>query len=217
MLTPNRKYLTVINCTIPYLIVSFFMLTAHANEIKTPPDNAEDVDPISLESTIPEVELRTVENEIITLKEVIEGKKTLLVFYRGGWCMYCNMQLGNLATISEELKSQHIQIVAISPDKPSNLKSTIEEAELDYMLLSDSKANAAKAFGIAFRVDAQTRELYTEYGIDLEEASGESHHLLPVPAVFLVDTDETIRFVHVDPDYRERLSNEKLLEAVSGL
>ena len=179
----------------------------------TPPDKAEDVEPIEVEDKAPEVELRTVDDDTLSLEAALEGQKAVLVFYRGGWCMYCNMQLAELRNITDDLAEQGYRILAISPDLPENLEATVEEEELDYTLLSDAKAEAARAFGIAFRVDADTRELYAEYGIDLEAASGESHHLLPVPAVFLVDEDGVIRYRFYDPDYTERLSNEDLLEA----
>lgn len=72
---------------------------------------------------------------------------------------------------------------------------------------------AARAFGLAFRVDAETYENLLGYGIDLEAASGEDHHLLPVPAVFLIGRDGTIDFRYYNPDYKERLSGDALLEA----
>jgi len=54
---------------------------------------------------------------------------------------------------------------------------------------------------------------YREYGIDLEAASGQSHHQLPVPSVFLVEPGGIIRWVYSNPDYRVRPDNATLLEA----
>jgi peroxiredoxin len=71
----------------------------------------------------------------------------------------------------------------------------------------------SRAFGIAFRVDDPTLEKYSGFGIDLEKSSGRSHHLLPVPAVYIVDTRGVIRFAHWDPDYKKRLDPESLLSA----
>lgn len=76
---------------------------------------------------------------------------------------------------------------------------------------------AAKSFRLAYRVDEETRSQLKGYGIDLEEASGESHHLLPVPAVFVLGSDGLIRFEYVNPDYRVRLDPEVLLAAVRHL
>lgn len=52
--------------------------------------------------------------------------------------------------------------------------------------------------------------------IDLEAASGRTHHLLPHPAVFVADTGGTIRFAHVNPDYKVRLEPKSILEAAKA-
>ena len=52
----------------------------------------------------------------------------------------------------------------------------------------------AVALGVAYQVDKATVKKYKEYGIDLEEASGQKHHLLPVPGVFLLDKFGKIQF-----------------------
>ena len=80
-----------------------------------------------------------------------------------------------------------------------------------------ARTNAARAFGIAFQLDAETVDLYRRAGIDLEEASGETHHGLPVPSVFVVDADGVIRFTHSNPDYKVRLAPEKLLAALDAV
>ena len=62
----------------------------------------------------------------------------------------------------------------------------IKEHHLTHLFLSDSKMDAAIAFGVAFRVDAETLEMFSEHSIGLNAASGERHHLLPDPAVFIL-------------------------------
>ena len=71
----------------------------------------------------------------------------------------------------------------------------------------------ARAFGIAFQVSDADYERYKGFGIDLEEASGETHHLLPVPSVFLVGRDRVIRFRYYNPDHTVRLDTDSLLAA----
>jgi peroxiredoxin len=112
-----------------------------------------------------------------------------------------------------ELLELGYQIIAISPDKGENLKTTKEKHEMNYQLLSDSKMKAAIAFGIAFKVDSETFKKYKSYEIDLESASGEKHHLLPVPAVFLINTEGIILFQYVNPNYKVRLRKEIILAA----
>jgi len=72
---------------------------------------------------------------------------------------------------------------------------------------------AARAYGIAFTVDAVGLAQFASFGIDLEAASGETHHQLPVPSVF-VYRDGIMQFQHVNPDYKIRLDGDVLLAAV---
>ena len=123
------------------------------------------------------------------------------------------MQLGQLQKIETELLELGYRILAISPDLPENLKASVEKNSLGYVLLSDSKMEAAKAFGLAFRVDEKGYQRLSGFGIDLESASGEKHHLLPVPAVYLVGEDGIIQFQYVNPNYKVRLTPEVLLAA----
>jgi peroxiredoxin len=190
-----------------------------AGESSTVPTSAQEIRPLPIGAAIPEVMLKTAEGTDFNLKTAVLRKPTVLIFYRGGWCPYCNLQLGQLQTVEPELLKLGYQILAISPDRPAKLVESVEKDKLSYTLLSDSSMTAAKAFGIAFRVDEATLKKYKGHGIDLEAASGEKHHLLPVPAVFIVGTDGRIKFVHADPDYKVRLEPEALLSAakeVSG-
>jgi peroxiredoxin len=52
---------------------------------------------------------------------------------------------------------------------------------------------------------------YGKFGIDVEAASGDTHHELPVPAVFVLGTDGKIRFEYVNLDYKSRLDPDVLL------
>jgi hypothetical protein len=54
--------------------------------------------------------------------------------------------------------------------------------------------------------------------MDIEEASGQEHHMLPVPAVFMLGgTKGLIEFEYVNPDYRVRMSPDLLLAAAKVL
>ena len=113
-----------------------------------------------------------------------------------------------LQQAEEALVALGYQILAVSPDDAEHLAESADEHKLRYQLLSDADMEAAKAFGVAYRL---TGEILDNYGETVEEASGRTHHLLPVPAVFVVGTEGMIRFQYVNPDYRVRLHPEVLL------
>jgi peroxiredoxin len=139
------------------------------------------------------------------------AKPSILIFYRGGWCPYCNAHMGALKSAEPELLALGYDILFLSADRPEILYSSLKEPDVRYTLLSDARMHAARAFGVAFRVDDATYTQYKSFGVDLEEASGQSHHELPIPAVYIIDRRGRIRFAYTNPDYKIRLQAEPLL------
>ena len=181
------------------------------------PGNAAEVTPVLVGQALPRLILRTVEGEPFDLNEAVAKKPTVLVLYRGGWCMYCNLQLAQLKSIESALVDAGCQIIAISPDRPAKLAESGAKHGLEYLLLSDSKMTAARALGVAFRVDDATVVKYKDsYGIDLEGDSGQTHHQLPVPSAFVIGRDGVIRFAYVNPDYKVRVDPGVLLAAAKA-
>ena len=163
---------------------------------------------------IPEVTVHTEEARPVTLRQLTAEKPAVLIFYRGGWCPFCTRHLKELAGIQDDLRALGFQLIALSIDKPEKLRQTPHRESLGYQLLSDSDAAAARAFGIAFQVeDSLVKKYKDSYQIDLEEAAGKTHHLLPHPAVYVVDQQGKIRFAHVNEDYKERLDPKAILTA----
>lgn len=176
------------------------------------PTRAEDVRPLKEGERAPNATLSRPDGQPVTLSAAYSTKPSILIFYRGGWCPYCNTHLGQIAKAEAELVKLGYQVLAISPDQPEALRVSIDKGGYTYQLLSDSDMVLTRAFGLAFRVDDPTVEKYRGFGIDLDKASGRNHHLLPVPAVYIVDTKGVIRFAHWDADYKKRLEPEVLLD-----
>ncbi len=175
--------------------------------------SADKISPILLGSALPDPALRDRDGNATNLRKVVDGKPSVLVFYRGGWCPFCNLQLSELRQIHPELTQLGYQLIAISPDRPEELQKTLGKDPLDYILVSDSSAAAMRAFGIGFTVDTPTVLKYRLGGINLEEASGETHHALPAPSVFIVDGDGILQFSYVHPDYKVRAPGQVILAA----
>ncbi len=194
------------------------MSATATNNNNVPPQRAEDAQPLPVGQAIPDAALKTIEGEATTAKAVLGGKPTVLVFYRGGWCPYCNTQLSGLRTIMGDLAELGFQLIAVSPDSPQSLNAGLEKTEVEYQLVSDSSGEWIRALGIAFELDPATRKKYLGFGVDLEQASGgETHHLLPVPSVYIVDEAGMIQFQHSDPDYAVRMDNDALMAAAQAL
>ncbi len=105
------------------------------------------------------------------------------------------------------------QLLAVSADRPSHLRRSIHRHSLTYTLLSDSAMTGARAFGLAWVMPSGMVARYKLIRMDVEDASGLDHHIVPVPGVFVLDTAGVIRFRHANPNHRVRLDVQALLAA----
>ena len=81
----------------------------------------------------------------VTLDELVEAGPAVIVFYRGGWCPYCNLALRTYQReLLPELAAFGARLVAISPQTPDQSLSTAEKAELDFTVLSDPGSRVAQ-------------------------------------------------------------------------
>ena len=199
------------------LLASFLMLASTLSVAEELPNAPDKVQPILLSLKMPDANVQSLQGKAISLSAVAAGKPMILVFYRGGWCPYCNVQLSDLRLIQKQTDALGYQMVGVSPDTPTELNRTIDKQKLEYTLISDSKANAMRAFGIAYRLDDKTVEKYKEYDIDLERSSGETHHGLPVPSVFIIDAQGIVQFSYVNPDYKARVPSSVVLAAAEAI
>lgn len=140
-------------------------------------------------------------------------KPVIVTFYRGSWCPYCSRYLWRMREAEQTLLDLGYELLFISADRPEILAPFLEEKGLRYALLSDNDLIAARTFGIAFRVTDDYHRKLLEHDIDIEDASGRTHHWLPVPAVFLIGTDGIIDFQYLNPDYKVRVHPDVLLAA----
>jgi len=177
------------------------------------PTDPAQVRPLTVGSRAPSFSGTSTDGTVRTFSPDGYRRPTSVIFYRGGWCPYCNMQLSDLRLAEPKLRERGFEIVFLSTDRPDILYSSLKATDIHYTLLSDSRLEAAKAFHIAYRLDAATLTMQKKYGVNLDKTTGADLHELPVPSVFIIDTSGTIRYVYSNPDYKIRLGSEALLAA----
>lgn len=193
------------------LLITFLSLVGVANAQKELPKTAQDISPLLIGEKVPALSLLSSEGKKVQLLDLLQQQKTILVFYRGGWCPYCNVQLAALGQSEQELLGLGYQIVAVSPDAPAAMKVTDEKEKLNYLLLSDSKGELSRAMGLAFQAPENYKPIITK------GSEGVNATFLPVPAVFFVGTNGLIQFEHINPDYKSRISTNLLLAVAKVL
>ncbi|WP_162006603.1 peroxiredoxin-like family protein [Roseimaritima sediminicola] len=168
--------------------------------------------PLEAGGRMPDAQVRSPDGKATTLAKIVDGKPTVLVFFRGSWCPACTRHTGELIKVYPELKRRGVQLVALSADSPKSSAANQTERSIPFPIYSDADLEAAKAFGLAFQVDAGTLARYAAKGYDLNQASGRNHNALPIPAVYIVDRSGKIVYAHSDPDYLKRLDTQVILK-----
>ena len=121
------------------------LLSPLVNASAAPPSDARQVNPIEVGASVPELSLTRADGSVVPLLELIADSPAILVFYRGGWCPFCQRHLAALGQIETELSELGYRIHAISPDRTQQVAQAAAAGDFGYSLYSDAQANAAKA------------------------------------------------------------------------
>jgi len=175
------------------------------------PEKPEDISPLLIGEKVPKATLLDNKGEEVSLRDLLKERPTVLVFYRGGWCPYCNRHLASLASTELEIINMGYQIVAISPDNYKNLMPTIENNDVKYQLLSDPGAQLIQEVGIGFKTPGMAKIFITK------KTKMDATDILPVPTVMVLNTSGDILFEYINPDYKTRLSEDLLLVVLKSI
>ena len=184
--------------------------SAHA-EVRPIAPTAKAITPLKAGEALPDVSVLDAAGKPVKLSSYHADGPLVIVFYRGSWCPLCTRHFQELLKVQPEIARLGAKLVAISPDTVDNSQANASKLKIPFPLLSDSNVTAARAFGLAFTVDDVTVTKYKGFGIDLPKASGQDHHTLPVPAVYIVDKSGKVSFAHSNPDYTKRLDVQTIL------
>lgn len=166
----------------------------------------------------PDFSLPTIEGKTISLSAVLEKGPVVLVFYRGEWCPYCNLQLRALQQAYADIRKAGGELLAISPQKVEKAEVQVTKNHLSFPLLTDSSGSTMRAYRLLYQIPPEMRQVYlTTYNIDLAEYNGEGRWELPVTATFVIGRDGRIEAGMVDLDYTKRMEPRDILAAVAAL
>ncbi|MGB5977261.1 MAG: peroxiredoxin-like family protein [Cyclobacteriaceae bacterium] len=167
--------------------------------------------------TAPDFRLTNATGEPVSLSELLRHGKVVMVFYRGTWCPYCNLQLNIYKGVLPRLTEARAQLVAISPQTPDESLTRKEKNELPYQVLSDPGNVVARQFTTVFKNGEAPLQAMEELGIDFGTHYADDSMELPVPAVFIIGTDRTVLFAETSGgDYRNRVEPEIILNALNA-
>ena len=138
----------------------------------------------------------------------------VLVFYRGGWCPYCNFQLRAMHSALAEFQSLGASLMAISPQPPDVSLSTQEKNALSFDVLSDVGSTVIREWHLAYELSEALRDPFVKAGYDLPAINGRGDWVLPVTATYVIKPDRTVAWARVDEDHMVRPEVSDVLDAL---
>lgn len=151
-----------------------------------------------------------------SLDENLKNGPVVLVWYRGGWCPYCNINLHYLQEELPNFKAAGASLIAISPELPDQSITTAEKHELEFEVLSDVGNRVAKEYGVVFKLTDEVAEIYNnKFG--LNEHNGDSSNELPLAATYIINTNGVIEYAFLDIDYRNRAEPSEITAFLNGM
>jgi peroxiredoxin len=167
---------------------------------------------------LPDAELLDVRGVATTLYAAAGGGTSVLVFYRGAWCPYCNIALSAYQEqLLPQLTERGIRLVAVSPQKPDGSLTMQQKNGLAFTVVSDPGNVIAGRLGILTRPSEEARAAQLQLGLDLAGVNADGTVTLPMPATVILDAGHAVRWIDVHPDYSTRTEPRQVIDALDHL
>ena len=167
--------------------------------------------------TAPDFTLPDAQGQPVTLTTLLAAGPVVLVFYRGNWCPYCNVQLRAYSQALTDFEAAGATLVAISPQTPELTRLTAEEKELQFPVLSDAGNAVARQYGLAYAVGEEVYNTLHGVGIDLAAFNGDDSGELPLTATFVIAQTGQIAWAATEANFKHRPDPALLLAALAQL
>ena len=172
---------------------------------------------LSVGAQAPEFNLTDADGNEIVLKDLLAKGPVVLSFYRGVWCPYCNIELQALEAAHQAIKAKGATLVAISMQGAADSRKSQRDNNLSFPILTDKAGELANKLGIRWQVQDYVIEFKKMFNVVLPNIHGDGQWNLPMPARYVIDTNGTIAYAEVNPDYTQRPEPSDLFPVLDNL
>jgi len=167
-------------------------------------------------SKIPEFELQDHDGKAISSSVLLTKGRLVLCFIRGRWCPFCVGQMEAMSLILPDIEQSGATLVVVSPQTVKQAFFMRDQHKLRFPLLSDSRNNVARQFGLTYRVPDEQRGVYQRAFVNLPFVNGDESWELPIPATYVIDRDGTVLYASANEDYAERPEPEDIVRFLAN-
>ena len=165
---------------------------------------------------MPPFRLPAYPRRLVSLEEVLAAGPAVISFNRGHWCPFCKIELSTIANYQDEIAAHGGQLVAILPDRQQFVRQLPDEVLRSFIILSDIDNAYALSLGLAVWLGESLTQLMEGRGHRLTEYQGNDGWFVPLPATFVVGANGRVLARHVDPEFRQRMEIDEILEALKA-
>jgi peroxiredoxin len=165
---------------------------------------------------VPDFTLNNQMSKPVSLYKELEKGPVVLIWYRGGWCPYCNITLHYLQERLPDITKAGGSLMALTPELPDKSMNTTEKHSLDFLVLSDIANKVGKEYGVVFELTPEVAALYQE-AFDLHGYNGDESNELPLAATYVIDQKGIIQYAFLDADYRNRAEPDDIIAALEKI
>ncbi len=167
---------------------------------------------------LPDFALPDAAGRVVTSDGLLDRGPLVLVFFRGGWCPYCDRTLKALESARPAVEATGASLVGVAPVTPAELARIAAEKGLSFPLLSDTGGALSRLCGLLYAMTpAQVAYYGGRRGVDVAARSAGVGWSVPVPAAYVVARDGTIAYAFADPDWARRAEPAELATAAGRL
>lgn len=161
----------------------------------------------------PAIEVLDIHGANYSLKKQLEKAPAVVVFYRGGWCPYCNIQLQKIEqALIPELNQMGVSLVAISSDKVDGVTKNAFSKKLSFSIISDTSFEIVEKFKLKVKLDDKTLESYRKkLKINLKK---QSSGFISNAAVYVVSKTGKIIYAFASSDPKKRSPHSEIIAAL---
>ncbi len=165
----------------------------------------------------PDFTLTNAFDKPVSLYDALKKGPVVLVFYRGAWCPFCNLQLRALHKSLPHFKKYGANLITVTPQKPDKSLAQVKKDGYPFEILSDLDSKVMKAYKLYYRLPRKLVRLYKMKGLDLETFNGKGRNVLPAPGTFVIDQNGIIVAMEADTDYKKRMEPVDIVKALKKI
>ena len=150
---------------------------------------------VAVGTKAPDFTLQDIDHKSYQLSDALQSGPVVLVFYRGDWCAWCQLQTAKLAQSYDKFVDAGVSLWAISPQQQRINKQFGEKRQIPYPILADEDLAVIKDWGL------------------LHELNPDQENI-PYPTTYIINEDGSVHWRHLGSLPEDRPTTEEILNAL---